>query len=82
DLLAHLSTKSITDIPKFHSLQHYLENIQNFGTTDNYNTEMFERFHIDFCKEGWYASNKRNEKPQMIAWLTRREKVSSFQSYL
>jgi hypothetical protein len=43
---------------------------------------MFERFHIDFCKEGWYASNGRNERPQMISWLTRREKVASFQSYL
>ncbi|KAG1737845.1 uncharacterized protein EDB91DRAFT_1249522 [Suillus paluster] len=82
EVIINLGIRDNLDIPKFHSLQHYLENIQNFGTTDNYNTEMFERFHIDFCKEGWYASNGRNEKPQMIAWLTRREKVASFQSYL
>ena len=82
NVILNLGIRDNLDIPKFHSLQHYLENIRNFGTTDNYNTEMFERFHIDFCKEGWNASNKRNEKPQMIAWLTRREKVSSFQSYL
>lgn len=43
---------------------------------------MFERFHIDFCKEGWYTSNGRHERPQMISWLTRREKIVSFQSYL
>ncbi|KAG2050853.1 hypothetical protein BDR06DRAFT_891000 [Suillus hirtellus] len=82
EVIINLGVRDDLDIPKFHSLQHYLENIKNFGTTDNYNTEMFERFHIDFCKEAWYASNGRNEKPQMIAWLTRREKVSSFQSYL
>ncbi|KAG1760237.1 hypothetical protein EDD22DRAFT_980691 [Suillus occidentalis] len=82
EVIINLGVRDNLDIPKFHSLQHYLENIKNFGTTDNYNTEMFERFHIDFCKEAWYASNGRNEKPQMIAWLTRRKKVSSFQSYL
>ncbi|KAF8165815.1 hypothetical protein B0H34DRAFT_794159 [Crassisporium funariophilum] len=30
------------NIPKFHSLQHYIDSIELFGTTDNYNTEMFE----------------------------------------
>ncbi|KAJ7939807.1 hypothetical protein B0H13DRAFT_1586826 [Mycena leptocephala] len=32
-------------IPKFHSLLHYVDSIQYFGTTDNYNTEMFERLY-------------------------------------
>jgi hypothetical protein len=70
------------NIPKFHSLVHYVEAIRNFGTTDNYNTEMFERFHIDFAKQGWRVSNKRNEFPQMILWLSRQEKIVSFASYL
>ena len=61
---------------------HYVESIQYFGTTDNYNTEMFECFHIDMAKEGWRASNFRNEVPQMTKWLSRQEKVCSFQSYL
>ncbi|KAG2033426.1 hypothetical protein BDR03DRAFT_935633 [Suillus americanus] len=82
EVIINLGIRDDLDIPQFHSLQHYLENIRNFGMTDNYNTEMFERFHIDFYKEGWYVSNGRNEKPQMIAWLTRREKVASLQSYL
>ena len=30
------------NIPKFHALLHYVEAIKDFGTTDNYNTEMFE----------------------------------------
>lgn len=66
------------NIPKFHSLQHYGESIRFFGTTDNYNTEMFERLHIDFAKKGWRASNKRDEFPQMTRWLSRQENIHSF----
>ncbi|THU98872.1 hypothetical protein K435DRAFT_660005 [Dendrothele bispora CBS 962.96] len=69
------------NIPKFHSLLHYVDSIRKFGTTDNYNTELFERLHIDFAKQGWRASNKRNHFPQMIQWLSRQEKVLSFSSY-
>lgn len=70
------------NIPKFHSLQHYVDSIRYFGTTDNFNTEMFERLHIDFAKKGWRASNHRNAFPQMITWLSRQEKISAFQNYL
>ncbi|THU96451.1 hypothetical protein K435DRAFT_664516 [Dendrothele bispora CBS 962.96] len=69
------------NIPKFHSLLHYVDSIRKFGTVDNYNTELFERLHIDFAKQGWRASNKRNHFPQMIQWLSRREKILSFNSY-
>jgi len=34
------------NIPKFHSLLHYIESIKFFGTTDNYNTEAFKCFHM------------------------------------
>lgn len=61
---------------------HYVECIKNFGTTDNYNTEMFEHFHIDMAKEGWRASNFHDEVLQMTKWLTRQEKVTMFESYL
>ncbi|KAJ3818812.1 hypothetical protein F5880DRAFT_1625872 [Lentinula raphanica] len=70
------------NIPKFHALQHYVEMIRFFGCTDNYNTEMFERLHIDYTKKGWRASNKREEFPQMTKWLSRQENVQSFQKEL
>jgi Plavaka transposase len=70
------------NIPKFHSLLHYIEAIELFGTTDNYNTEMFECLHIDFAKHGWRASNQRDEFPQMIRWLSRQEKIASFEVHL
>ncbi|EPQ50210.1 hypothetical protein GLOTRDRAFT_50901 [Gloeophyllum trabeum ATCC 11539] len=70
------------NIPKFHSLLHYIDSIRLFGTTDNYNTEMFERLHIDFAKEGWRASNHRDERPQMVSWVERQEKMTSFDCYV
>ena len=69
------------NIPKFHSLLHYIESIENFGTTDNYNTEMFEHLHIDFAKHGWRASNQRDEFPQMIRWLSHQEKIMGFEAH-
>lgn len=63
------------NLPKLHSLLHYEESIRLFGTTDNFNTEMFERLHIDFAKHGWRATNQRDEFPQMVTWLSRQEKM-------
>jgi hypothetical protein len=81
-ILIRLGVRDHLDIPKIHSLVHYAESIRLFGTTDNYNTEGFERLHIDMAKEGWRASNKREERPQMVRWLSRREKVAAFDRYL
>jgi hypothetical protein len=70
------------NITKFHSLLHYVDSIKLFGTTDNYSTELFEHLHIDFSKEGWRASNHRDAYPQMIRWLTRKEKMQAFKQYI
>ncbi|KAE9387633.1 hypothetical protein BT96DRAFT_837371, partial [Gymnopus androsaceus JB14] len=65
------------NIPKFHLLQHYVEAIRFLGATDNYNTEMFERLHIDFAKKGWQASNKRDEFHHMtlVAFPNRKTSI-------
>ncbi|KAG1898415.1 uncharacterized protein F5891DRAFT_955444 [Suillus fuscotomentosus] len=60
DILVDLEIRNHFNIPKFHSMLHYDECIHNFGTTYNYNTEMFEQFHIDYAKEAWRASNFHN----------------------
>ncbi|KAF5350297.1 hypothetical protein D9757_014923 [Collybiopsis confluens] len=77
----HEGVRHDFNIPKFHSLLHYIDSIRWLGSTDNYNTEMFERLHIDFAKEGWRASNKRDHFPQMIKWLNRQEQVASYDFY-
>lgn len=69
-------------LPKLHALQHYVESVKLFGTTDNYNTEATERLHIDLTKHAFRASNKRNFVTQMCRWLERREAVFWFSTYL
>ncbi|KAI0038549.1 hypothetical protein FA95DRAFT_1585466 [Auriscalpium vulgare] len=39
------------NIPKLESLQHYVDSIRAFRTTDNCNSETSERLHIDFAKD-------------------------------
>ncbi|KAL1749636.1 hypothetical protein FB107DRAFT_225152 [Schizophyllum commune] len=77
-----MTVRDDLNIPKFHSLHHYIASIRLFGTTDNYNTELFERLHIDFAKKGWRASNHRDAFPQMIKWLSRQEKVVAFERHI
>ncbi|KIY63227.1 hypothetical protein CYLTODRAFT_360315 [Cylindrobasidium torrendii FP15055 ss-10] len=69
-------------IPKIHSLTHYVDGIRLFGTTNNFNTEMFKRLHIEFAKNGWRASNRRDEFPQMTEWVTRQETVHDFEHFV
>ncbi|THU84840.1 hypothetical protein K435DRAFT_822599 [Dendrothele bispora CBS 962.96] len=57
------------NIPKLHFLIHYSRGIRYFGTTDNYNTETTERLHIDFAKDAYRASNRKDEYAQMTKWL-------------
>ncbi|KAH9043546.1 hypothetical protein EDB83DRAFT_2227861 [Lactarius deliciosus] len=75
DVFIDLGVRRHMRIPKLHSLLHYRSSITLFGTTDNYNTEQSERLHIDFTKDAYRATNRKDEYTQMTAWLERREKV-------
>ena len=46
------------NIPKFHSLIHYISAICSHGTLNGYNTETPEHLHIDFVKAPFRAGNK------------------------
>ncbi|KAE9389581.1 hypothetical protein BT96DRAFT_960009 [Gymnopus androsaceus JB14] len=54
------------NIPKFHSLLHYVPSIQMQGTTDNGNTEAFEHLHITFAKDGWRAITVVNGDEEVV----------------
>ena len=81
-IFVDLGIRDNFNLPKLHSLAHYVESIQLFGTTDNYNTEYTERLHIDLAKDAYRATNHRDEYSQMTVWLERKEKVLQHQSYL
>ncbi|KAI0631684.1 hypothetical protein C8Q77DRAFT_1228219 [Trametes polyzona] len=69
-------------LPKLHSLDHYINSIKLFGTTDNYDTQYTERLHIDFAKDAYRATNHKDEFPQMTVWLERREKIERHEAYI
>lgn len=70
------------NIPKLHSMQHYLHMIKSHGTADNFNTELPERLHIDIAKDTFSHTNKRDYISQMRLRLQRQEAVCKFTAYL
>ena len=77
-----LGVRKNFNLPKLHSLQHYVSCIESLGTTDNYNTENTERLHIDFAKDAYHATNRKDEFSQMTLWLERKEKVLIHQVFI
>lgn len=70
------------NIPKLHQMMHYVAAIKSRGSADGYNSESPERLHIDYAKEAYRASNKRDYIVQMTVWLGRQEAVARFTAYL
>ncbi|TBU36601.1 hypothetical protein BD309DRAFT_1069783 [Dichomitus squalens] len=61
---------------------HANKSIFLFGTTDNYDTQHSERLHIDFTKQAYRATNKKDELAQMTLWLERKEKILRHEKYI
>ncbi len=82
DVFIDIGVRENFNIPKLHSLLHYGYSIGLFGTTDNYNTEQTERLHIDFTKDAYRATNRKDEYHQITTWVERREKVQAHMAYI
>ncbi|KAK6995614.1 hypothetical protein R3P38DRAFT_3329919 [Favolaschia claudopus] len=82
DVLIELGIREHFNIPKLHSLQHYVNGIRALGGADGYNTEAPERLHIDLAKKAYRASNKRDYTAQMTVWLQRQEAFALRDAYL
>ncbi|KAI5999520.1 Zn-finger domain-containing protein [Pisolithus albus] len=74
-VLVELEVRQDFNIPKLHSLQHYIASIRALGSADGYNTEYLEHLHIDYAKDAYRASNKRDYVEQMAMWLQRQEAI-------
>ncbi|KAK1224152.1 hypothetical protein PQX77_012956 [Marasmius sp. AFHP31] len=79
---AAFTTREHFNIPKIHSMQHYVPTIQSHGVATGYNTEWSERLHIDFTKLAYRASNRKEFIKQMAKWLDRRESIQYFSRFL
>ncbi|KAE9392970.1 hypothetical protein BT96DRAFT_784742, partial [Gymnopus androsaceus JB14] len=70
------------NIPKLHAMKHYVVLIRHFGSADGFNTKSPERLHIDYAKNAYRASNKKDYIIQMTHWLQRQEAVDHFALFL
>ncbi|KAH9926043.1 uncharacterized protein B0H18DRAFT_849248, partial [Fomitopsis serialis] len=82
DVFVTLGIREHFNIPKLHSLLHYVEAIRSRGSCDGYNTELPERLHIELAKNAYRATNHRDYTDQMVAWLTRQEAVDLHAAYI
>ncbi|KAF8838294.1 hypothetical protein BDN67DRAFT_1013214 [Paxillus ammoniavirescens] len=82
EIFVDLGMRTQFNLPKLHSLRHYVQMIQLFGTTDNYSTEYTERLHIDLAKDAYRATNHKDQYTQMTQWLERREKIMWHDNYV
>ena len=82
DIFIDLGVRDHFNIPKVHFLSHYIDLITLFGTTDNFNTQYTERLHIDYAKDAYAATNKKDEYTQMTTWLERKEKIQRHEQYI
>jgi hypothetical protein len=69
------------NFPKLHALDHYDDLIRLFGSADGFNTKSPERLHIDYAKNAYRASNRKDYIIQMTLWLQRQESVARFSAY-
>ncbi|KAI0042906.1 hypothetical protein FA95DRAFT_1524820 [Auriscalpium vulgare] len=70
------------NIPKFHALNHYIPAIMLLGSCDGLSTEISERLHIDYAKQAYRSSNRKQYLKQMVVWLTRKDKIAWFESFV
>lgn len=58
------------NFPKIHMMQHYVDIVKKFGSTEGFIMETSEHQHIDLAKNKYRESNKKHFYKQMMALLT------------
>ena len=82
DVFIELGLREHFNIPKLHSLLHYVDTIKNLGSLDGLNTENSERLHIDYAKKAYAATSRKDYTIQMTKWLQCQEAVIWFNQFV
>lgn len=64
-------------LPRQHSLMHYADGIELFGSPPGTCTSQTEAKHIKAVKEPWRRSNRKQPMPQMLRTITRMDKLTA-----
>ncbi|KAG8690585.1 hypothetical protein FRC11_010583 [Ceratobasidium sp. 423] len=79
---AFTSRWSWNSIPKLHVAMHWTLQIREYGSADNYDTEIPERLHRHYVKNPYHQCSKSDPVPQMIIRLQRQENWVELRSLL
>jgi len=82
DVFIDLETHHSFNIPKLHSMLHYIDGITRLGSADGFNSEAYERLHINYAKNAYKATSGRDYVAQMTTWLQRHEAMVLHASYI
>ncbi|KAI9464312.1 hypothetical protein HD554DRAFT_2026455, partial [Boletus coccyginus] len=63
------------NILKIHVMEHYMDMIWQFGSADGFNTESPKWLHINYVKDAYHATNKKDFIIQMTVWLHCQEAI-------
>ena len=64
-----LGNRGHFNIPKLHSMLHYIGGIKQLGSADGLNSEASECLHIDFAKQAYNRSNGQDFIAQIVRTL-------------
>jgi hypothetical protein len=70
------------NIPKIHSMLHYIQSIWYLGSADGFNTEYPEWLHIDYAKKAYRESSRSDYIAQMTVWLRHQDAVDRRNAFL
>ncbi|KZP10902.1 hypothetical protein FIBSPDRAFT_757434 [Athelia psychrophila] len=71
DVFIDAGIRNDFNIPKLHSILHYIQAIRQLGSADGFNTEAPERLHIEYTKKAYAGSSRTDYIAQMKVWLRR-----------
>ncbi|KZS88846.1 hypothetical protein SISNIDRAFT_417541 [Sistotremastrum niveocremeum HHB9708] len=74
-IFQELGIREHFNIPKLHAMMHSADHIKRWGSLDGYNTETSERLHIDFTKEPYRHTNRKDFLRQQIKIMNRQEAI-------
>lgn len=72
---------NLNGIPKLHNPHHFVRDVEESGTSDNFNAEAPEHCHIEDLKNAYPHTNHRNFQTQTVRWLVRRDAIREFTLY-
>ena len=78
----HFESHTLDSLLKLPSMYHYIDSIISRGSADGFITESPECMHINFAKNTYQATNKRNYIKQMKKWLEHQDACFQFSTYL